>query len=348
MNRDETIIKNFKQKSFLKIMDFSKEELTQLIDLSIMMKKAKKENIPHKLLKDKNIALIFEKPSTRTRAAFSVAGRDLGANIDYFGKEELHIGEKESIEDTAIVLGRMYDAIEFRGHRHQDVEALSASAKVPVWNGLTDEWHPTQMIADFMTITEVFGSLEDKTLSYIGDGRNNIARDLLITGSILGVNVNIISPEKLFPDDDIIQMAQQYATLSGSKINISSDIDKTIVNSDVIYTDVWFSMGESKDLIDERIQLLKPFQVNQQLLEKTKNPNTIVLHCLPAFHDTNTNIGLSIHNKYDLEAMEITDQVFQTNKEMIFNQAENRLHSIKAIMAVTLGDMDTFYEQMAI
>ncbi|WP_414044459.1 ornithine carbamoyltransferase [Macrococcus sp. EM39E] len=337
MNKE--IVEKIKGKSFLKTIDFSKEELNVFIEYAQIMKENKNSDYYLKLLKNKNIALIFEKSSTRTRAAFSVAARDLGANVDYFGKGELHLGYKESIEDTAEVLGRMYDGIEFRGHCHDDVEKLSKFSHIPVWNGLTDEWHPTQMIADFMTIKEVFGTYVGKTLSYIGDGRNNVACDLMVTGAILGVNINIISPEKLFPDPNLTKLAREYATLSGSMINVSSDIDNTITHSDAIYTDVWFSMGEAEKLIEERINLLKPYQVNTSLLEKTKQPDVIVLHCLPAFHNLETEFGKLIDEKYGLKEMEITDEVFKKYQNIIYKQAENRMHSIKAIIALTLGDL---------
>ncbi|WP_414050009.1 ornithine carbamoyltransferase [Macrococcus animalis] len=337
MNKE--IVEKIKGKSFMKTIDFSKEELNVFIEYAQIMKENKNNDYYLKLLKNKNIALIFEKASTRTRAAFSVAARDLGANVDYFGKGELHLGYKESIEDTAEVLGRMYDGIEFRGHCHDDVEKLSKFSHIPVWNGLTDEWHPTQMIADFMTIKEVFGTYVGKTLSYIGDGRNNVACDLMVTGAILGVNINIISPEKLFPDPNLTKLAREYATLSGSMINVSSDIDNTITHSDAIYTDVWFSMGEAETLIEERINLLKPYQVNTSLLEKTKQPDVIVLHCLPAFHNLETEFGKLIDEKYGLKEMEITDEVFKKYQNIIYKQAENRMHSIKAIIALTLGDL---------
>ncbi|UJS27887.1 ornithine carbamoyltransferase [Macrococcoides canis] len=340
MNKYSTInAKHLKNKSFLKTIDFSKEEIHQFIDFAMILKEEKKNNIPHKLLQDKNIALIFEKPSTRTRAAFSVAASDLGAHIDYYGKNELHLGKKETVQDTAKVLGRMYDGIEFRGHEHDDVELLAKFADVPVWNGLTDEWHPTQMIADFLTIKEYFGKIEGKTLSYIGDGRNNIANDLLVTGALLGVNVNIISPESLFPEKNVVDEALSYADVSGATIKITSNIEDTIKHSDVIYTDVWFSMGESSDVIQERINLLLPFQVNESLLEKTDNQEVIVMHCLPAFHNADTEVGRQIEAQYGISEMEITEKVFNSKNAIIFEQAENRLHSIKSIMALTLGDL---------
>lgn len=334
---------HLKNKSFLKTVDFTKTELHQIIDFALILKKEKKNNIPHPLLQGKNIALIFEKPSTRTRAAFSVAANDLGAHTDYFGKNELHLGKKETIEDTAKVLGSMYDGIEFRGHQHHDIELLAAYACVPVWNGLTNEWHPTQMIADFMTMKENLGQLEGKTLTYIGDGRNNIANDLLVTGAILGVNVNIIAPERLFPEEVVMNEALKYADSSGAHLLISSDINH-IKHTDVIYTDVWFSMGESEKVMQERIELLCPYQVNADLLKKVDNQNVLVMHCLPAFHNADTEIGQLIKEKYNVAAMEITDEVFTGENAVIFEQAENRLHSIKSIMALTLGDLqDTLF-----
>lgn len=332
-------VEHLKNKSFLKTIDFSKDEIHQFIDFAITLKEEKKNNIPHKILQDKNIALIFEKPSTRTRAAFSVAASDLGAHIDYYGKNELHLGKKETIQDTAKVLGRMYDGIEFRGHIHDDVELLAEYANVPVWNGLTNQWHPTQMIADFMTMKETFGKIEGKTLTYIGDGRNNIANDLLITGAILGMNINIISPEQLFPEKQVIDEAIKYAGISKSKIKITSDIDETIKHTDVIYTDVWFSMGETDDVMHERINLLSPYQVNTNLIEKVQNKDVIIMHCLPAFHNDETEIGKQIKEKYGLTEMEMTDEVFNSSNAIVFEQAENRLHSIKSIMALTLGDL---------
>lgn len=330
---------SFKGKNFLKTIDFSKEQLLELINCSLTLKQLKRQSIEHQVLKGKSIALIFHKPSTR--ASFSVAAHDLGMHVDYFGENELHLGKKESVYDTAQVLSRMYDGIEYRGYQQSDIEALGKYSKVPVWNGLTDEWHPTQMIADYLTLREQWGTLEGKTLTYIGDARNNVANDLLVTGAMLGVNVNIIAPESLFPSDYVVQLAQDYAQKSGSHIVISSNIESTIRHTDAIYTDVWFSMGESADLIGPRIELLKPYQVNQSLIKMTDNPQVKVLHCLPAFHNTDTQIGQDIYNQYGLTEMEITDDVFNSEYSVVFEQAENRLHSIKAIMALTLGGIES-------
>lgn len=329
----------FKGKDFLKTCDFSADELHTLIDFTGELKEKKKRGIPHPYLKGKNLAFLFEKPSTRTRSAFSVAAYDLGAYPEYFGQGDIHLGVKESAEDTAKVLGRMYDGIEFRGHYQKDVEALAKNAGVPVWNGLTNEWHPTQMIADFFTLKEYWGTLQGKTLTYVGDARNNVAHDLLITGAILGVNIHVAAPKALQPDEDIQVMAQKYAAESSSDILITDDIQQAIYQTDAIYTDVWFSMGEDQSVLEPRINQLLPYQVNKEMLINTMNPDVIVLHCLPAFHDVNTQVGQQIYETYGLTEMEISDDVFKGDHAVIFDQSENRLHSIKAIMAVTLGDI---------
>ncbi|WP_381418838.1 ornithine carbamoyltransferase [Staphylococcus hyicus] len=329
----------FKGKSFLKTIDFSKTELETLIDFSLELKQKKKHQLPHPYLKGKNIALLFEKPSTRTHAAFSVAAKDLGAQVDYYGEGDFHLGVKESIADTAQVFGRMYDGIEFRGYKQADVETLSKASDVPVWNGLTDEWHPTQMIADFMTLKAHFGTLEGKTLTYVGDATNNVAHDLLVTGAILGVNVHIAAPSSLQPSVAIQQMAQSYAQESGAQIRITDHIQEALHLTDVIYTDVWLSMGADASEWGARIDALLPYQVNADMLALTDNPKTIVMHCLPAFHDLETKTALNIHQHYGLTAMEITDDVFHCEQSVVFEQAENRLHSIKAILAATLGEV---------
>lgn len=315
-------------KSFLKEIDFTKQELEELIDLSIKFKQLKKERIPHKYLDGLNIALIFEKTSTRTRSAFTVAGQDLGMNVTYLGAGDIQLGKKESVVDTAKVLGSMLDGIEYRGFKQEDVEDLAKYSGVPVWNGLTDTWHPTQMIADFMTLKEHFVSLEGLTIAYIGDGRNNMANSLLVTSAILGVNVKIIAPEVLQPEDEIVALAQKHN--NGADLTITDDISE-VKGVDMLYTDVWVSMGEEVDF-KSRIDLLLPYQINADLLAKTENPDVIVMHCLPAFHDLNTQIGKEIYDKYGLAELEITDQVFQKYSDIIFQEAENRMHSIKAIM----------------
>ena len=322
-------------KSFLKEIDFTKQELEELIDLSIKFKQLKKERIPHKYLDGLNIALIFEKTSTRTRSAFTVAGQDLGMNVTYLGAGDIQLGKKESVVDTAKVLGSMFDGIEYRGFKQEDVENLAKYSGVPVWNGLTDTWHPTQMIADFMTLKERFGSLEGLTIAYIGDGRNNMANSLLVTSAILGVNVKIIAPEVLQPEDEIVALAQKHN--NGADLTITDDISE-VKGVDMLYTDVWVSMGEEVDF-KSRIDLLLPYQINADLLAKTENPDVIVMHCLPAFHDLNTQIGQEIHDKYGLAELEITDQVFQKYSDIIFQEAENRMHSIKAIMYNSLKNI---------
>ena len=322
-------------KSFLKEIDFTKQELEELIDLSIKFKQLKKERIPHKYLDGLNIALIFEKTSTRTRSAFTVAGQDLGMNVTYLGAGDIQLGKKESVVDTAKVLGSMFDGIEYRGFKQEDVEDLAKYSGVPVWNGLTDTWHPTQMIADFMTLKERFGSLEGLTIAYIGDGINNMANSLLVTSAILGVNVKIISPEVLQPEDEIVALAQKHN--NGADLTITDDISE-VKGVDMLYTDVWVSMGEEVDF-KSRIDLLLPYQINADLLAKTENPDVIVMHCLPAFHDLNTQIGQEIYDKYGLAELEITDQVFQKYSDIIFQEAENRMHSIKAIMYNSLKNI---------
>lgn len=322
-------------KSFLKEIDFTKQELEELIDLSIKFKQLKKEGIPHKYLDGLNIALIFEKTSTRTRSAFTVAGQDLGMNVTYLGAGDIQLGKKESVVDTAKVLGSMFDGIEYRGFKQEDVEDLAKYSGVPVWNGLTDTWHPTQMIADFMTLKERFGSLEGLTIAYIGDGRNNMANSLLVTSAILGVNVKIIAPEVLQPEDEIVALAQKHN--NGADLTITDDISE-VKGVDMLYTDVWVSMGEEVDF-KSRIDLLLSYQINADLLAKTENPDVIVMHCLPAFHDLNTQIGQEIYDKYGLAELEITDQVFQKYSDIIFQEAENRMHSIKAIMYNSLKNI---------
>lgn len=321
-----------KVQSFLKEIDFSKAQLLHLIDLSIRFKQLKRDKTPHRYLEGLNIALIFEKTSTRTRSAFTVAGQDLGMNVTYLGAGETQLGKKESVADTAMVLGSMFDGIEYRGFKQEDVETLAQYSGVPVWNGLTDSWHPTQMIADFMTLKEHFGYLEGLDLVYIGDGRNNVANSLLVTSAILGVNITIIAPKSLQPEEEIVVLAKERCT--DSTITITDDVN-AVEGAHVLYTDVWVSMGEDVDF-KERIDLLLPYQINADLLAKTNNAETIVLHCLPAYHDTKTSIGQEVYETYGLEALEITDDVFQKYSDLIFQEAENRMHSIKAIMYQSL------------
>ncbi len=327
----------FQGRSFLKTKDFTTHEVEYLIDFSIHLKNLKKRGIPHEYMKKQNICLLFEKTSTRMRAAFTVAATDLGASPEYLGVNDIQLGKKESVEDTAIVLGSMFDGIEFRGFSQEMVEEIAKYAGVPVWNGLTDEWHPTQMIADYMTVKEEFGELKGRKLVYCGDGRNNVANSLLVAGAKLGVHVTIASPEELFPEAALIKEVKEMAKETGSKIEVTADIDAAVVDADVLYTDVWVSMGE-EDKFEERVNLLKPYQINRELVEKI-NGDYILLHCLPAFHDTQTEYGQMIEERFGVSEMEITDEVFRSKNARQFEQAENRMHSIKAIMAATNGHL---------
>lgn len=329
----------FQGRSLLAEKDFTKEELQYLIDFSEHLKDLKKRGIPHHYLEGKNIALLFEKTSTRTRSAFTTAAIDLGAHPEYLGANDIQLGKKESTEDTAKVLGRMFDGIEFRGFSQKMVEELAEFSGVPVWNGLTDEWHPTQMIADFLTIQENFGTVEGITVAYCGDGRNNMANSLLVTGAILGANMRIVAPKELQPEEEIVKMAEGFAEKSGAQLMITDDVDKGVDRADVLYSDVWVSMGE-EDKFEERIKLLKPYQINMEMVEKTHNTDRLIfLHCLPAFHDTNTVYGEQMKERFGITEMEVTDEVFRSKYARQFDQAENRMHSIKAIMAATLGNL---------
>ncbi|MBF8970297.1 ornithine carbamoyltransferase [Streptococcus sp. NLN76] len=328
----------FQNRSFLAEKDFSRAELEYLIDFSAHLKDLKKRGIPHRYLEGKNIALLFEKTSTRTRAAFTVAAVDLGAHPEYLGANDIQLGKKESTEDTAKVLGRMFDGIEFRGFSQEMVEELAEHSGVPVWNGLTDAWHPTQMLADYLTVKENFGRLEGINLVYCGDGRNNVANSLLVTGAILGVNVRIFSPKELFPAPEVVELAEGFAKESGAKILVSDKAEEAIPGADVLYTDVWVSMGE-EDKFKERVELLQPYQVNLDLVKLAGNDDLIFLHCLPAFHDTNTVYGKDVAEKFGVEEMEVTDEVFHSSHARHFDQAENRMHTIKAVMAATLGNL---------
>jgi len=329
---------HFQGKSFLKESDFTKKELETLIDLAAHFKYLKQHNIQHHYLQGKNIALLFEKSSTRTRSSFTVAANDLGAHAEFLGKNDIQFGKKESLEDTAKVFGRMYDGIEYRGFSQNVVEGLAKYSGVPVWNGLTDEWHPTQMLADFLTIKEQFKRLEGVTLAYMGDGRNNVANSLLVTGAILGVNVHIVAPKSLQPTAEIQSLATQKAAMSGANLLVTDDVAKGVAGVDVLYTDVWASMGE-EETFEARIKLLTPYQINGQLVAMTHNDDVIVLHDLPAFHDLNTTMSQEIYDRFGISEMEITDEVFHAAYAHQFEQAENRLHTIKAVMAATLGNM---------
>ncbi|WP_018659504.1 ornithine carbamoyltransferase [Allofustis seminis] len=327
----------FQDRSFLKIIDFTPAEVKYLVDFSIHLKDLKQRGIPHEYLKGQNIALLFEKTSTRTRAAFTVACNDLGAAPEYLGANDIQLGKKESVEDTAKVLGRMFDGIEFRGFKQEVAEGLAEHAGVPVWNGLTDAWHPTQMIADYMTIKEEFGKLEGLKLVYCGDGRNNVANSLMVAGAKLGVSVTIASPKELFPDEELVESVREIAKETGSVIEVTDDINSAVVDANILYTDVWVSMGE-EDKFEERVKLLKPYQINKELTDRIEG-DWILLHCLPAFHDTETQYGKMVEENWGLSEMEVTDEVFRSENARQFQQAENRMHSIKAIMAVTNGNL---------
>ncbi|MBY7114842.1 MULTISPECIES: ornithine carbamoyltransferase [Bacillus] len=326
---------NLKGKSFLAEKDFTEEDLLYFLDLAAELKEKKKNGIPHRYLEGKNVALLFEKTSTRTRCAFTVACTDLGANPEYLGKGDIQLGKKESVEDTAKVLGRMFDGIEFRGFDHATVEILAENSGVPVWNGLTDMWHPTQTLADLLTIKEHIGHLKGVKLVYVGDGRNNVANSLLVGGAIVGMEVRICTPESLWPAQEVIDMAKKY----NNQVKVTSNVEEAVAGADVIYTDVWVSMGE-EDKFAERITLLKPYQVNMHMIKATGNENVMFLHCLPAFHNVETLYGEEIYEKYGIKEMEVSDEVFRSKYSKVFDQAENRMHTIKAVMAATLGNME--------
>jgi ornithine carbamoyltransferase len=329
---------NLKGRSFLKLLDYSPEEIEQLLDLSKTLKKAKYAGTEDQRLKGKNIALIFEKTSTRTRCAFEVAAYDQGAHVTYLGPTGSQIGHKESMKDTARVLGAMYDGIEYRGFGQERVEDLGEFAGVPVWNGLTDEWHPTQAVADVMTMLEHCDKpLGQIAFCYLGDTRNNVANSLLVIGAKLGMDVRLAGPESLWPDDLLLALCRGLAQESGARITVTASVEDGVKGADFLYTDVWLSMGEAKEKWTERIELLRPYQINQAVVELTGvKPN--LLHCLPAFHNRETTVGEEIFQKYGLDGMEVTEDVFESEGSIVFEQAENRMHSIKAIMVATLGD----------
>lgn len=324
-----------KGRSFLALKDFSSEEIRLMLDTAHEFKRMKKAGESHRIHEGKNIALLFEKTSTRTRCSFTVAANDLGANPEFLGKDDIQLGKKESVEDTAKVLGRMFDGIQFRGYKQETVEMLAQYSGVPVWNGLTDIWHPTQILADFMTIEEHLGRLYGVKLAFIGDGRGNMANSLLVGSAKMGLDFRIVAPRELHPSEEILNLARQIASETGANITVTDNIAEGVAGADAIYTDVWVSMGE-EDKYAERIEQLKSFQVNRQMLDMTGNENVKFLHCLPAFHDLNTDTGRKVHEQYGLECMEVTDEVFRSPNSIVFDEAENRMHTIKAIMALTL------------
>lgn len=329
---------NLKGKSFLTLKDFTLDEIKFLLQLAAKLKVEKNNGNQKKRMENKNIALIFEKESLRTRCSFEVGAHDMGAQVTYINSSQSHIGSGESLKDTARVLGRMFDGIEYRGFSQKNVEILAEYSKIPVWNGLTDEDHPTQVLADFLTIQEcVNKSLDEVNFVYIGDGRNNVANALMIGASKVGMNFKIVTPESLFPDSNLVDQCKKEAEKSGGNITISDKIQENVKGADAIYTDVWLSMGESEDLWKERINMLVPYQVNKGLLDMTGNSEVKFLHCLPSFHNLDTSIGKMIYDKFGLSSLEVTDEVFEGENSVVFDEAENRLHTIKAVMVATLG-----------
>jgi ornithine carbamoyltransferase len=325
-------------RSLLRDADLTKEEFIGLLDLSERLRREKWSATEKKFLQGKNIALIFEKSSTRTRSAFEVASYDQGAHVTYMGPGETQLGHKETVKDTARVLGRMYDGIEFRGFAQHDVELLAEFSGVPVWNGLTDQWHPTQLLADMLTIRDhTTKPLEQVALTYVGDARNNTANSLLCVGALMGMDARIGAPVGLQPSQEVQLIARRLAENSGARILITENAQEAVMNTDFIYTDVWVSMGEPTDSWAERIKLLLPYQVNEDLVKASKNPDVRFLHCLPALHNTDTDVGAELNKKCGVSALEVTDEVFESKTSIVFDQAENRLHTIKAVMVATLA-----------
>lgn len=331
---------DFYGRDFLRILDFSEDELHYMLTMSAEFKKMKKEGRPHKVFPNKNIAILFEKTSTRTRCSFEVAGYDLGMGVTFLDPTGSQMGHKESIADTARVLSGIYDGIEYRGFDQKIVDDLAEYSSVPVWNGLTDECHPTQALADYMTVYEHFGKLKGLTLAFVGDTRNNVGNSLMAMAAKMGVNYIACGPESQKPSDEILEKCRPIAEKNGATITVTSDISALNGKADVIYTDVWLSLGEPQEKWGERIELLKPYQVDAEMMKNAKE-STIFLHCLPSFHDLNTSIARDVHEKYGLEEMEVTDEVFNSDKSLVFEQAENRMHTIKAIMFLTMYERRT-------
>lgn len=323
------------KRNFLTLLDYSPEEIRYLLALAKDFKNKKRSGIEHKYLPNKNIVLLFEKTSTRTRCAFEVAGLDLGMGVTYLDPGSSQMGKKESIADTAKVLGRMYDGIEYRGYDQKIVEELAKNAGVPVWNGLTTEFHPTQMLADVLTVEEKFGHLEGIKLVFMGDARNNVANSLMVVCAKMGMHFVACGPKDLWPNEELVRKCKEIASTTGATIEINEDPYVATKNADVIYTDVWVSMGEAQEVWEERIRLLKPYQVNKDIMNNA-NEGAIFLHCLPSFHDLNTTIGKEIYEKYGLKEMEVTDEVFLSDASLVFEEAENRLHTIKAVIYATM------------
>ncbi len=330
---------NLRNRNFIKLLDFTPEEIAYMLRLAADLKAAKYAGIEKERLKGKNIALIFEKASTRTRSAFEVAAFDQGAQVSYIGPSGSHIGYKESMKDTARVLGRMYDAIEYRGFSQEDVDILAQYAGVPIWNGLTDEFHPTQILADFLTMQEHgHKPLSQIAYCFLGDSGNNMGNSLMTGGAKMGMDVRLAGPRECWPDSEMIETAQAIAQETGAKITVTEDAQAAVRGCDFLYTDVWVSMGQPAELWNQRIQQMLPYQVNRALMQATGNPQVKFMHCLPAFHNTETTVGKDIYEKHGLESLEVTEEVFESKASIVFDQAENRLHSIKAVMVATLGD----------
>ena len=328
---------NLKGRDFLKLLDYTPEEIRHLLNVAIDLKRKKRDGEPHRYLVGKQIAMIFEKDSTRTRCAFEAGAHDLGMQATYLGPTGSQMGKKETIEDTARVLDKMYDGIEYRGFGQEIVESLAKYSKVPVWNGLTNEFHPTQMLADVMTIQEEFGDPKGRKLVFCGDARNNVGNSLMVVSAKLGMNFACCAPKNLWPEESLVNECKQIAAETGATITLTEDIMEGTKDADVIYTDVWVSMGEPMELWQERINLLKPYQVTMQVMNNAKE-NAIFLHCLPSFHNNETTIGKEIEEKFGIKEMEVTDEVFESSKSRVFEEAENRLHTIKAVMLETLKD----------
>lgn len=330
---------NLRNRNFLKLLDFTPKEIQFLLDLSADLKKAKYAGTEQKKLVGKNIALIFEKASTRTRCAFEVAAFDQGAQVSYIGPSGSQIGHKESMKDTARVLGRMYDGIEYRGFGQEIVEELGQYAGVPVWNGLTDEFHPTQILADFLTMLEHSRGklLHEIKFAYLGDARNNMGNSLLVGAAKMGMDIRLVAPKAFWPEEELVANCQLIALQTGANITLTESVDEGVKDCDFLYTDVWVSMGEAPEAWDERVAQMKPYQVNMDTLDKTGNPQVKFMHCLPAFHNDETTIGKEIADKYGMNGLEVTEEVFESDHSIVFDEAENRMHTIKAVMVATLG-----------
>ncbi|KGK09287.1 ornithine carbamoyltransferase [Vibrio navarrensis] len=330
---------NLRNRNFLKLLDFSPKEIQFLLDLSAQLKKAKYAGTEKKTLQGKNIALIFEKASTRTRCAFEVAAFDQGAQVSYIGPSGSQIGDKESMKDTARVLGRMYDGIQYRGFGQAIVEELGAYAGVPVWNGLTDEFHPTQILADFLTMLEhgQGKALHQIKFAYLGDARNNMGNSLMVGAAKMGMDIRLVAPKAFWPEEELVALCQTIASENGAKITLTESVEEGVTGCDFLYTDVWVSMGEAPQAWDERVALMKPYQVNMAMLKQTGNPAVKFMHCLPAFHNDETVIGKQVAEKYGMKGLEVTEEVFESDHSIVFDEAENRMHTIKAVMVATLG-----------